>query len=105
METFDLAGQIFVTLVVVYLVRNAFRKREKAFLRSVAILVLGDIGRSPRMMYHAESFAQSNFQTYLIGYSGELHLFPKPSAAKDNMVVQALHRYPLWNVKMLNCCI
>ncbi|KAL0945541.1 hypothetical protein HGRIS_014703 [Hohenbuehelia grisea] len=38
--------------------------------RSVAILVLGDIGRSPRMMYHAESFAQVQFETYLIGYGG-----------------------------------
>ncbi|KAF4572429.1 mannosyltransferase [Pleurotus pulmonarius] len=38
--------------------------------RSVAILVLGDIGRSPRMMYHAESFAQIPFETYLIGYGG-----------------------------------
>lgn len=41
-------------------------------LRSVAILVLGDIGRSPRMMYHAESFASIDFQTYIIGYAGAL---------------------------------
>ncbi|KAI8983197.1 mannosyltransferase [Trametes punicea] len=39
-------------------------------LRSVAVLVLGDIGRSPRMMYHAESFATNRFQTYLVGYRG-----------------------------------
>jgi len=39
-------------------------------LRSVAILVLGDIGRSPRMMYHAKSFAENNFETDLIGYHG-----------------------------------
>lgn len=38
--------------------------------RSVAILVLGDIGRSPRMMYHAQSFANINFQTFIIGYRG-----------------------------------
>ncbi|KIM32767.1 glycosyltransferase family 33 protein [Serendipita vermifera MAFF 305830] len=38
--------------------------------RSVAILVLGDIGRSPRMMYHAQSFASFNFQTFIIGYRG-----------------------------------
>ncbi|KAF8557404.1 glycosyltransferase family 33 protein [Imleria badia] len=37
-------------------------------LRSVAIIVLGDVGRSPRMMYHAESFAKLGFDTYLIGY-------------------------------------
>ncbi|KAL4070156.1 glycosyltransferase family 33 protein [Scleroderma yunnanense] len=38
--------------------------------RTVAILVLGDIGRSPRMMYHTESFAQLGFKTFLIGYKG-----------------------------------
>ena len=38
--------------------------------RTVAILVLGDIGRSPRMMYHAQSFVDAGFITYLIGYGG-----------------------------------
>ena len=46
------------------------RTREKPSLRSVAILVLGDIGRSPRMMYHAESFANIGFKTYVIGNKG-----------------------------------
>ncbi|CDO74790.1 Glycosyltransferase Family 33 protein [Trametes cinnabarina] len=46
------------------------KPRPKLALRSVAVLVLGDIGRSPRMMYHAESFATNKFQTYLIGYRG-----------------------------------
>jgi beta-1,4-mannosyltransferase len=44
--------------------------RPNCTLRSVAILVLGDIGRSPRMMYHAESFAKNEFETILIGYKG-----------------------------------
>ena len=46
------------------------RPPSKPSLRSVAILVLGDIGRSPRMMYHAESFAKLHFETFLIGYEG-----------------------------------
>ena len=40
--------------------------------RSVAILVLGDVGRSPRMMYHAESFAKLQFETFLVGYQGNV---------------------------------
>lgn len=47
-----------------------FRPRNHHTLRSVAILVLGDIGRSPRMMYHAQSFAENGFVTDLIGYGG-----------------------------------
>ena len=38
--------------------------------RSAAILVLGDIGRSPRIMYHAQSLAENDFETHLIGYGG-----------------------------------
>lgn len=36
------------------------------------ILVLGDIGRSPRMQYHALSIARGGGQVDIIGYHGEL---------------------------------
>ncbi len=52
-----------------------FRPRNQHSLRSVAILVLGDIGRSPRMMYHAESFAENGFETNIIGYSGKCDIY------------------------------
>lgn len=39
-------------------------------MRSVVVFVLGDVGRSPRMMYHAESFANNGFETYIVGYKG-----------------------------------
>ncbi|KAG2370324.1 glycosyltransferase family 33 protein [Suillus spraguei] len=64
-----LASSFFALLV--FLIVNVFQKvRQTPKLRSVAILVLGDVGRSPRMMYHAESFAKLGFDTYLIGYKG-----------------------------------
>ncbi|KAI0960946.1 hypothetical protein AcV7_000183 [Taiwanofungus camphoratus] len=44
--------------------------RRQISLRSAAILVLGDVGRSPRMMYHAQSFAATDFETFVIGYPG-----------------------------------
>ncbi|KAG1738606.1 glycosyltransferase family 33 protein [Suillus paluster] len=57
--------------VLLFLAVNVFKKvRRTPKSRSVAILVLGDVGRSPRMMYHAESFARLEFNTYLIGYRG-----------------------------------
>ena len=37
---------------------------------SVQVLVLGDIGRSPRMQYHALSIAQHGGSVQLIGYVG-----------------------------------
>src|SRR5712671_3409024 len=48
------------------------RSPRKPSLRSVAIVVLGDVGRSPRMMYHAESFAKLQFDTFLVGYKGAI---------------------------------
>jgi beta-1,4-mannosyltransferase len=48
------------------------RSPRKHTLRSVAIVVLGDVGRSPRMMYHAESFAKLHFETFLVGYKGAI---------------------------------
>ena len=45
------------------------RRRTK----SVAIVVLGDIGRSPRMLYHANSFVAREYKTHIVAYRGESH--------------------------------
>jgi len=44
--------------------------------RTVQIVVLGDIGRSPRMQYHAISIAKHGGRVFLIGYEGSSHLYP-----------------------------
>lgn len=36
----------------------------------VQVVVLGDIGRSPRMRYHATSLADAGCHVDLIGYTG-----------------------------------
>jgi beta-1,4-mannosyltransferase len=63
----------FAALPVVALYVAATKRPRRPFYRSVAILVLGDIGRSPRMMYHAESFAQHEFETFVVGYKGTIN--------------------------------
>lgn len=37
----------------------------------VIIVVLGDVGRSPRMQYHALSFVKSGFSVTLLGFCSE----------------------------------
>ncbi|KAI5897410.1 glycosyltransferase family 33 protein [Schizophyllum commune H4-8] len=67
------AGLAILLLIITYLAWKTvafLRPRNQHSLRSVAILVLGDIGRSPRMMYHAQSFAECDFVTDVIGYNG-----------------------------------
>jgi beta-1,4-mannosyltransferase len=40
--------------------------------RRVAVLVLGDVGRSPRMQNHAVSLATAGWDVDLIGHKGSL---------------------------------
>ncbi|XP_076459838.1 chitobiosyldiphosphodolichol beta-mannosyltransferase-like [Babylonia areolata] len=54
--------------VVLYILVNYFVKGEK----SVCIVVLGDIGRSPRMQYHALSLSRSGFYVNIVGYGGSI---------------------------------
>lgn len=71
---------------------NFLRPRNQHSLRSVAIVVLGDIGRSPRMMYHAQSFAENDFITDIIGYGGMSRLY---FATKCNVLMLVLGSKPI----------
>ncbi|KAF8640530.1 hypothetical protein AX17_000192 [Amanita inopinata Kibby_2008] len=66
-----------------------FARPRSQNTRLVAILVLGDIGRSPRMMYHAQSFAENNFETHVIGYAGS-----KPIPALELLPQAHIHHLP-----------
>ncbi|GJJ09397.1 hypothetical protein Clacol_003619 [Clathrus columnatus] len=57
---------LFITL----LIASRWHFRRRSVKRSAAIVVLGDFGRSPRMMYHTQSFAENDFETYVIAYQG-----------------------------------
>ena len=47
---------------------------DSRFRRNVTLVVLGDLGRSPRMQYHALALAEELAEVALIGYAGsDLH--------------------------------
>ena len=82
MPSFDLILGVAVcisTLIsaILLLLPSAYRQPESGNDASdkakprVQILVLGDIGRSPRMQYHAISVAQRGGFVDLIGYRGK----------------------------------
>ena len=59
----------------------------------ITVLVLGDIGRSPRMMYHALCLTQSHRVT-LIGYGGsELPASLFPSMSSHRLTVHYLKQF------------
>ena len=58
----------------------------------VAVLVLGDVGRSPRMQYHALSLSEmsDNVRVTLVGYAGEECFDPNPLANVSEVGLCAL---------------
>ena len=66
--------------------------RDSQVVTSVQVLVLGDIGRSPRMQYHAISIAKNGGRVDLIGYQGQQHLPPVPRS--QNLTISRINTTP-----------
>ena len=81
------------TLVVLFLlVRPSQRARRPQSPLSLQILVVGDIGRSPRMQYHALSLAKHGCSVQLIGYSES---DPVPELVQySNVIIVSLAQFP-----------
>ncbi|XP_069124573.1 chitobiosyldiphosphodolichol beta-mannosyltransferase-like [Argopecten irradians] len=74
-----------IIFILLYIVLNHIAKPR----HSVCIVVLGDLGRSPRMLYHAKSFAKEGYEVDLVGYSGsKLH--------EDIQINRRINRHYLW---------
>ncbi|KXT18452.1 hypothetical protein AC579_8134 [Pseudocercospora musae] len=66
-----------------YFQKNKNSDGRLKFEASVQVVVLGDIGRSPRMQYHALSIAQHGGIVDIIGYTGaEIH----PDILRNRMI-------------------
>lgn len=69
---------MFIYIILIFLVSlpilsylgNLYERRLKSDWKNICVLVLGDIGRSPRMQYHAISFAKEGFIVDVVGYPG-----------------------------------
>lgn len=59
-----------LSLYLLYHKRTASRSNTSP---SVAIVVLGDIGRSPRMLFHAMSLVESGLKVVIVAYRGEFN--------------------------------
>jgi len=70
-------------LSLLMLFRRIRASRPSLTPKSVALVVLGDIGRSPRMLYHAHSFARHGYTTHIVAYRGQLPLLAPPPFPPD----------------------
>lgn len=57
---------LFFVLVCLFATKNKSNRNSK----NVCVIVLGDLGRSPRMNYHCLSFANLGYNVSFIGYKG-----------------------------------
>lgn len=80
-----LFGISFLLLIIRKLWINKYKQ-----IKNVCIVVLGDLGRSPRMQYHALSFAREGFDVDLIGYPGSSPL----QELKDNVHISIYYLPP-----------
>lgn len=58
-------------LIGMLLLLRRLRQRDGATNRRVCVLVLGDIGRSPRMRYHSLSLSKHGFTVTFVGFVGK----------------------------------
>jgi hypothetical protein len=71
---------IFIVFIVLFRFISIYFQNRSISIgsnisKNVTLVVLGDIGRSPRMQYHALSFAQNGWTVDFIGYDGINFLF------------------------------
>ncbi|XP_028267577.1 chitobiosyldiphosphodolichol beta-mannosyltransferase [Parambassis ranga] len=62
------AVTLSVVTVLLSLCWRSLRKRERATDLRICVLVLGDIGRSPRMQYHALSLSKHGYHVTFVGF-------------------------------------
>lgn len=59
-----------VVVVLIFVLASGLKGRDEVAHLNVCVLVLGDIGRSPRMQYHALSLSRHGYSVTLIGFLG-----------------------------------
>lgn len=65
------AVSLTVVTGLVSLWLRRLRRRDGGTDRRVCVLVLGDIGRSPRMQYHALSLSKHGYNVTFVGFLGK----------------------------------
>ncbi|KAM4531411.1 chitobiosyldiphosphodolichol beta-mannosyltransferase [Odontesthes bonariensis] len=72
-----------VAAVLLPLWWRSLRHRDAGTARRVCVLVLGDIGRSPRMQYHALSLSKHGYHVTFVGF---LDTKPHPDVLKEERI-------------------
>ncbi|XP_041634486.1 chitobiosyldiphosphodolichol beta-mannosyltransferase [Cheilinus undulatus] len=88
------AASLAVVAVLLSLLLWRFRRRDSETDRRVCVMVLGDLGRSPRMQYHSLSLSKHGFTVTFVGF-----LDSKPH--QDVLKQEKIKIHPITEVKGL----
>ena len=61
---------LFFSVLLSLLLLAGIKFRDDAGEDHILVVVLGDVGRSPRMQYHCLSLVQQNYNVDLVGLGG-----------------------------------
>lgn len=89
-----------VVLVAIFIILHSRNSQSR---NKVGVIVLGDIGRSPRMREHCLSLAKEGFHVYYIAERGSA-IHPDLLENK-NVFIQLLNPYPLSLPRIFNLII
>jgi len=87
------AALLILVLVIAWSVLIFLRTRPR-HAKSVCVVVLGDLGHSPRMTYHALSLADAGFSVTMVGYINSS--LASRVTASPNITVSAVRDVPKW---------
>ncbi|XP_014472570.1 PREDICTED: chitobiosyldiphosphodolichol beta-mannosyltransferase-like [Dinoponera quadriceps] len=82
-------GLTLSLLSVLLIVRKWYLRRFRCS-KIIRLVVLGDVGRSPRMQYHAMSFAKQGHTVEIVGYPGS----PPLQKIRENAQISVHHLRP-----------
>lgn len=88
---------VLFLLLYIALYRAPSTTRRTSLGRSAAVVVLGDVGRSPRMCYHVESLADQGWKVSVVGYGGSK--LPN-SIQRSSVKFHKLSEVPPWVSKL-----
>lgn len=66
---------VVLVIGLIGIVLRRMRQRNRGTNRRVCVLVMGDIGRSPRMRYHSLSLSKHGFNVTFVGFVGKIVSF------------------------------
>lgn len=94
MDQFTLIFVAILLLVVINVLLAKKIQTEVNVRKSVCVIVLGDLGHSPRMNYHTLSLAKAGFHVNFIGYSEST--LSSEITSNPNITVIPLQKMPEW---------